>query len=61
MSQNIQTPLNLDQLQIAFRLYGIGTGMAIFVFVTENIIKMVTKIGKGKPGASARTRISAWK
>ena len=41
--QNIENPLNLGQLQTAFRCYGIGIGMAIIAFISENMIKKLRK------------------
>ena len=34
-------PLRLEHLQVAFRLYGIGIGMAVVAFVMEKILDKI--------------------
>ena len=39
--QDIEAPLRLQQLIVAFRLLGLGIGMGIIAFITEKVIEKI--------------------
>ena len=41
MLQEIEAPLRLQQLMVAFRLYGLGIGIGIFTFLIEKVLEKI--------------------
>ena len=51
--QSIESPLGLEQLRVAFRLYGIGIGMGIVAFIAEEVVHKLQSKSKSVTPHSA--------